>query len=173
MIEGTETTELFLVTGMDTSGSTLSLRSVATGQEETVPYNGTTYFSDKYGTMISLASIDPGDAVTVSYSDDGVLLRVQLSGETFTMQGVSDYTLDLNRRVFSTGGTNYRIASGTPVYENGRDEGLFSVHEGDILDVTGLDKDVLSFTVVTGTGTIELQNIGVFEGVWLNLDSTS
>lgn len=163
--------ELFLLTGIDTVDGTMSLRSVSTGKEESFYYNGATAFFDKYGTMIPLVSYSPGDVVTVSVTDQGMLSEVHLSDEVFQWEDVSDYELDLSRMVFSYGGSNYRIDGNVPVYDNGRDEGIYSLSEGDTLNITGINKDILSITVTTGTGTIALRNIGVFEGGWLNLDS--
>ncbi len=163
--------ELFLLTGVDTVEGTISLRSVSTGKEGSFYYNGATAFYDKYGTMIPLVSLSPGDVVTVSVSDQGVLSEVRLSDDVFQWKDVSDYELDLSRMVFTYGGSNYRIDKNVPVYENGRDEGIYSLSEGDTLNVTGINKDILSITITTGTGTIALRNIGVFEGGWLNLDS--
>ena len=163
--------DLFLLTGMDTAEGTVSLRSVATGEERLSHYNGVTSFLDKYGTMISPLSIYPGEAVTVSYLEEDLLSSVRLSDEVFRWEGLRDYDLDLSRMVFTYRDSNYRIDQDVPVYENGTDKGIFSLQEGDTLRVTGLGKDILSITVTTGIGTIALRNIGVFQGGWLKLDN--
>lgn len=169
--EQRDSSELFLLMGIDTSEGTVSLRSVATGEERLSRYNGVTSFFDKYGTMISPLSIYLGEAVTVSYLEEDLLSSVRLSDKVFRWEELRDYHLDLSRMIFTYRDSNYRIDQDVPVYENGTDKGIFSLQEGDTLRVTGLDKDILSITVTTGTGTIALRNVGVFEGGWLKLDN--
>ena len=169
--KGEISSELFLLTGIDTEEKMISLRSVSTGEDQFFAYNGGTAFYDKYGTMIPLPSLSPGDAVTVVCTEQGVLSQVRLSDEVFQWEDVSGYQLDLSRMVFTYDGSNYRIDGNVPVYENGKDEGIYSLSEGDIIDVIGINKDILSIAVTAGSGMIALRNIGVFEGGWLNLDS--
>lgn len=162
---------LYLMLSADTVNSALHVRNLETGGESDVFYSGATVFSDKYGTMVSLAQIHCGDAVTLAFFDSGILSDVRLTDRTWTEKDASDYTIDLDRMIFTLHGSNYRLKNDIPVYTDGRNTGLYSIQEGDRLDVTGLDKDILSMNIVTGTGTISLHNIGVFLGGWLNLDN--
>ncbi len=162
---------LYLLLSADTVNSALHVRNLETGGESDVFYSGATVFSDKYGTMVSLAQIHCGDAVTLAFFDSGILSDVRLTDRTWTEKDASDYTIDLDRMIFTLHGSNYRLKNDIPVYTDGRNTGLYSIQEGDRLDVTGLDKDILSMNIVTGTGTIALHNIGVFLGGWLNLDN--
>ena len=168
-----DTTEspLYLLLDTDTVNSVLHVRDIATGEESDAFYSGATVFSDKYGTMVSLAQIHCGDAVTLRFFDSGILSDVQLTDRTWSERDATDYTIDLDRMIFTLHGSNYRLRNDIPVYTDGRNTGLYSIQEGDRLNVTGLDRDILSMTVVTGTGTITLRNIGVFLGGWLNLDN--
>jgi len=173
MAEAPEVSEdaLYLLLSTDTVNSVLHVRNIETGEESDAFYSGATVFSDKYGTMVSLAQIHCGDAVTLAFFDSGILSDVRLTDRTWTEKDASDYTIDLDRMIFTLHGSNYRLKNDIPVYTDGRNTGLYSIQEGDRLDVTGLDRDILSMTVVTGTGTIALHNIGVFLGGWLNLDN--
>ncbi len=162
---------LYLLLSTDTVNGLLHVRDIETGEEADAFYSGATVFSDKYGTMISLAQIHCGDAVTLAFFDSGILSDVQLTDQTWSEKDASDYTIDLDRMIFTLHGSNYRLKNDVPVYTDGKDTGLYSIQEGDRLNVTGLDRDILSMTIVTGTGTIELRNIGVFLDGWLNLDN--
>ncbi len=162
---------LYLLLSTDTVNSVLHVRDIETGEESDAFYSGATVFSDKYGTMVSLAQIHYGDAVTLEFFDSGILSNVRLTDKTWTEKDATDYTIDLDRMIFTLHGSNYRLKNDIPVYTDGKNTGLYSIQEGDKLDVTGLDRDILSMTVVTGTGTIALRNIGVFLGGWLNLDN--
>ncbi|MBQ6442821.1 MAG: PEGA domain-containing protein [Lachnospiraceae bacterium] len=162
---------LYLLLSTDTVNGLLHVRNIETGEEADAFYSGATVFSDKYGTMVSLAQIHCGDAVTLAFFDSGILSDVQLTDQTWSEKDASDYTIDLDRMIFTLHGSNYRLKNDVPVYTDGKDTGLYSIQEGDRLNVTGLDRDILSMTIVTGTGTIELRNIGVFLDGWLNLDN--
>lgn len=162
---------LYLLTGIDTADGRLFVRNIASGAESEETYSGATAFYDKYGTMTSLASFAAGDVVTLERLPGGVLSAAQLSDQVFSYRDVTDYTLDLSRMVLTFQGSNYRLTNRVPVYTNGKDTGLYSIGDGDSLDITGLEKDILSLTVTTGLGTIELKNIDVFLGGWLNLDN--
>lgn len=165
--------ELFLLTSVDTANGSLTLKSVSDGSEMTAAYTGATTFYDKYGSLVSLAQFEPGDAVELSFFDNGVLSSARLSGAVWNVEDITDYTLDIGRMVFSYQGSNYRLRNDIPVYTNGRDTGIYSIQDGDSLDVTGVGKDILSMTVTTGLGTIELRNVGVFLDGWLNMDNTT
>ena len=162
---------LYLLLSTDTVNGVLHVRNIETGEETDAFYSGATVFSDKYGTMVSLAQIHYGDAVTLDFFDSGILSNVRLTDRTWNEQDVTDYTVDTDRMIFTLHGSNYRLNKEIPVYTDGKNTGLYSIQEGDRLNVTGLDRDILSMTIVTGTGTIELRNIGVFLDGWLNLDN--
>ena len=162
---------LYLLLSTDTVNGVLHVRNIETGEEADALYSGATVFSDKYGTMVSLSQIRCGDAVTLEFFDSGILSNVKLSDQTWSEQDVTDYSVDTDRMVFTLHGSNYRLNKEIPVYTDGENTGLYSIQDGDRLNVTGLDRDILSMTIVTGTGTIELRNIGVFLGGWLNLDN--
>lgn len=160
---------LCVVMQIDTQAQMLTLKKVENGKLLEREYGSGTCFYDKYGNIMSLARMELGSVVTFRASEDGMLTEVCVSDQAWEKQQVKKYTIDPDKNIFTIGTSNYAIDEDTSFFS---DEGVILI--GDIsgkdeLRVWGVDRRILSVTVTTGHGQIELLGTDVFNGGYVML----
>lgn len=126
-------------------------------------YNLGTRFLDKYGDSCSSVHFAPGQVVRLGERNEkSVVSSVQLSDTVWNFEDVTNYSIDLERGVFTIGESNYRITDKSLVFSGDQEVGFDDIGEDDTLHVVGRDKDIISVMVTTGHGYIQLVNTEVF-----------
>lgn len=167
--QSTSVTGLHVVVNIDTQSEMLTLQKVENGKLLERSYNSGTCFYNKYGSIMSLARLELGSVVTFRATDDGILTEVTVSDQAWERGQVKKYRIDEERNVFTIGTSNYAIDEDTNFFS---DDGTILVNDigdGDELRVWGIDRRILSVTVTTGHGEIELYGTDVFEGGYIML----
>lgn len=122
-----------------------------------------TRFLDKYGDSCSSVHFTPGQVVRLGERNEkSVVSSVQLSDTVWNYEDVTNYSIDLERGVFTIGESNYRITDKSLVFSGNQEAGFGDIGEDDTLHVVGRDKDIISVMVTTGHGYIQLVNTEIF-----------
>ena len=134
-------------------------------------YSGlTTGFFDKYGNHMSVSDIHQGDVVDISGADsDGKAKRIQKSDKVWTNDAVTNFSVDKDKSVLEIGSSSYRLGERTMIFSGSEVIDTDSITTQDKLSVVGIDKDIVSISVTTGHGTLQLSNTSLFEGSFLQL----
>ncbi len=164
--------DLFLITGNDMQSECLILKQLASGKQYMYNYSVTTRFLDKYGNRATVSYFEPGRIITVGKKDmQGRLLEAQVSDVAWEYPGVTKYSCDEERGVFTIADTNYSYSEGLFINSDGSMLGLSDLTAMDTLRVIGIDKEIYSISVTTGHGELKLTNTSLFDGSYIQVGS--
>lgn len=164
--------DMFLIMDNDMQSQCLVLEQIVSGKQYMYNYSVLTAFVDKYGNHTSTSAFEPGRVVSVTEKDEqGRALKVQLSDKVWEYPDVTRYSVDEEHGVFEIAGTNYFYDDRLYVNSDGQTLTLADLTDMDILRVAGVGKQILSVSVTTGHGELELLNTELFEGSFIQVGS--
>jgi hypothetical protein len=165
--------DLFLIVSMDTAQETIQMYCYANGRQYQYAYGLDTRFLDKYGNWSSAAQFTPGKAVYPGSVDaQGKLTTLQIADDVWEYDNVKRFSLEEDRGVFCIADTRYSYGDDLFVFSDETQIRLRDLTASDCLTVVGRDKKILAVIVTTGHGTLQLQNTELFEGSYLQLDTS-
>lgn len=166
-----EESSLYTVSGVDTTLSTMTFLNIDTGRYEQYSYTDGTIFKDRHGSLISAASMVPGKVVTLTLPDkDLILEKVEQSADAWEMDDIGKFSYNEEDKIFTIGDTKYSYDEELQVFSGDAAIELSAVTGQDTLRIQGIDRKVLSVSVTTGHGVIQLVNTQALEGGWLSLN---
>ena len=166
-----EESSLYTVSGVDTTLSTMTFLNIDTGRYEQYCYTDGTIFKDRHGSLISAASMVPGKVVTLTLRDkDLILEKVEQSADAWEMDDIGKFSYNEEDKIFTIGDTKYSYDEELQVFSGDAAIELSAVTGQDTLRIQGIDRKVLSVSVTTGHGVIQLVNTQALEGGWLSLN---
>lgn len=166
-----EESSLYTVSGVDTTLSTMTFLNIDTGRYEQYSYTDGTIFKDRHGSLISTASMVPGKVVTLTLRDkDLILEKVEQSADAWEMDDIGKFSYNEEDKIFTIGDTKYSYDEELQVFSGDAAIELSAVTGQDTLRIQGIDRKVLSVSVTTGHGVIQLVNTQALEGGWLSLN---
>lgn len=162
--------DILIVSDINSANETIRVYNYSTGVQYQYYYGLTTGFFDKYGNHMSVSDIHQGDVVDISGADsDGKAKRIQKSDKVWTNDTVTNFSVDKDKSVLEIGSSSYRLGERTMIFSGSDVIDTDSITAQDKLSVVGIDKDILSISVTTGHGTLQLSNTSLFEGSFLQL----
>lgn len=165
-------TDAFLITENDMQGECIILEQIASGKQYMYYYSITTLFLDKYGNRAAASEFEPGRVITVGKKDiEGRLMQAQLSDAVWEYPDITRYSVDEERGVFTIADTNYSYDDDVFVHSDGSRLSLSDLTSLDTLYVVGIGKKILSISVTTGHGELQLANTEIFEGSFIQIGS--
>ena len=163
---------LFMVTNNDMQSECLILEQIASGKQYMYNYTVTTRFLDKYGNRTTVSDFEPGRVIEIDKKDmQGRLLQASISDEVWEYPDITRYSIDEERGVFRIADTNYSYGENLFVNSDGAEEKLSDLTSLDTLRVVGIGKQILSVSVTTGHGVLQLSNTELFEGSFIQIGS--
>ena len=157
-----EESSLYTVSGVDTTLSTMTFLNIDTGRYEQYSYTDGTIFKDRHGSLISAASMVPGKVVTLTLRDkDLILEKVEQSADAWEMDDIGKFSYNEEDKIFTIGDTKYSYDEELQVFSGDAAIELSAVTGQDTLRIQGIDRKVLSVSVTTGHGVIQLVNTQV------------
>ena len=165
-----KSSDILIVSDINSANETIRVYNYSTGVQYQYYYGLTTGFFDKYGNHMSVSDIHQGDVVDISGADsDGKAKRIQKSDKVWTNDTVTNFSVDKDKSMFKIGGSSYRLGERTMIFSGSDVIDTDSLTAQDKLAVVGIDKDIVSISVTTGHGTLQLSNTSLFEGSFLQL----
>ena len=166
------TADLFLIKNNDMQSECLILEQMVSGKQYMYYYSIATRFLDKYGNRAGVSEFEPGRVVTIGKKNhQGKVMQVQISDRVWEYPEITGFSVDEERGVFEIAGTKYSYAEDVYVNSDGNPERLEDLTDMDVLRVVGIGKKILSVSVTTGHGELQLTNTGVFEGSYIQVGS--
>lgn len=166
----TVTADLFLITGNDMQEECIILKQLASGKQYMYYYSVTTQFLDKYGNRAAVSEFTPGRVMTVGEKDiDGRLMQAQLSDAVWEYPDVTRYSVDEEKGIFTIADTNYSYDDNLFIWSDDKTLRLSDLTELDTLDIVGIGRKILSVSVATGHGTLQLRNTELFDGSFIQV----
>jgi hypothetical protein len=171
--EATASRDLFLIQSMDPTRQIIQVYRYADGLRYQYAYGLDTQFLDKYGNRVSEAQFTSGKAVYPGGVDaQGKLVTMQIADDVWEYDNVRRFSVDEDRSVFTIADTKYSYDEDLLVLSGEEEVRLKDLSESDCLTVVGRDKQILAVIVTTGHGTLQLENTTLFEGSYLQLDTS-
>lgn len=165
-------TDLYLIIGNDMTNEQLNLKQLASGKQYLYVYSLSTDFLDKYGNSATTMDFEPGRVIHVGKKDgEGRLSQAQIADEVWEYSDITKYSVDTERGIFKIADSKYSYDADLFVESNGEKIRLSDLNEKDEIRVVGIGTKILSVSVTTGQGTLELKNTSVFEGSFIQVGS--
>lgn len=159
-----------VVAGIDMEEKTVTLKNMDKKRQYTLSYDGTTFFYDKYGKLISITQLQRGEIVDVTFFREKKRLNtLQISGEAWTHKFIDEYKLDEEKLQAEVGSAVYAYSEDTVVISDGKQGDLIDINPVDVLTFRGMGSDVYSIVVERGHGYVRLKNEEYFYGGWIEI----
>lgn len=165
-------TDLYLIIGNDMTNEQLNLKQLVSGKQYLYVYSLSTDFQDKYGNSATTVDFEPGRVIHVGKKDgEGRLMQARIADEVWEYPDITKYSVDTERGIFKIADSKYSYDADLFVESNGEKIRLSDLNEKDKIRVVGIGTKILSVSVTTGQGILELRNTSVFEGSFIQVGS--
>lgn len=163
-------TDLYMIMKNDMTTEQIILKQLVSGKQYMYQYSLSTSFLDKYGDSTSVTEFELGRAVHIGSKDSNDKLKqIQIADEVWEYSDIVRYSIDAERGIFKIADTKYSYSDDIFVESNGEQIQLSDLNGKDEIRVVGIGKKILSVSVTTGQGILELQNTDVFEGSYIQI----
>lgn len=133
-------------------------------------YDGTTFFYDKYGKVISVTQLQKGEVVDITFFKERKRLNtLQISGDAWVHKNMDEYKLDEEKFQAEVGSAVYAYSEDTVVIADEKQGELIDINPVDILTFRGVGSDVYSIVVEKGHGYVRLKNEEYFYDGWIEI----
>lgn len=165
-------TDLYLIIGNDMTNEQLNLKQLVSGKQYLYVYSLSTDFQDKYGNSATTVDFEPGRVIHIGKKDgEGRLMQARIADEVWEYPDITKYSVDTERGIFKIADSKYSYDADLFVESNGEKIRLSDLNEKDKIRVVGIGTKILSVSVTTGQGILELKNTSVFEGSFIQVGS--
>lgn len=159
-----------VVAAIDREKEFITLKNMDVKKQYTLSYDGTTYFYDKYGKVISAAQLKEGEIVDVTFLKERKRLNtLQLSKDAWSHQFIDKYRLDEGKFQAQIGNAVYAYSEDTVVVADEKQGALIDINPVDILTFRGMGSDIYSIVVEKGHGYVRLKNEEYFYDGWIEI----
>lgn len=159
-----------VVAEIDRDGKSVTLKNMDVKKQYTLVYDGTTFFYDKYGTVISDTQLQKGEIVDVTFLKERKRLNsLQVSKEAWRHRNIDEYKLKEEKFQAEVGSAVYAYSEDTVVIADGKQGDLIDISPVDILTFRGIGSDVYSIVVEKGHGYVRLKNEEYFYNGWIEI----
>ena len=163
--------EDYLIVSINSADETMRVYRYDNNLEYQYYYGLNTRFLDKYGNYTSVANFQVGDIINISETDlSGKVTEVRKASDVWEYDEVSRFSINAQEGILEIADKNYRIDNDTYIFSGGEQTSVETITDQDKLSVVGIDKKILSISVTTGHGTLQLANTGLFEESYLQLN---
>lgn len=155
---------------INTEQQTIRLQNTANGKISSYGYSDGTEFRDKYGKLTGVEKMLQGRIVSIGETNEsGNLLKVQLSDKAWEQEDVTKFEISQEKKMITVGKTKYYYDDSLLAFLDDEQIMLDDITSNDTLRIAGVDKKIVSVSVTSGHGFLELENTELFEGGWLSV----
>lgn len=159
-----------VVAKIDMDAKTVTLKNMEKKRQYTLSYDGTTFFYDKYGKVISVSQLQKGEVVDVAFfKEKKRLSSLQVSGDAWCRKYIDEYKLNEETFQAQVGSALYAYSEDIVVISDGKQGDLIDINPVDVLTFRGIGSDIYSVVVERGHGYIRLKNEEYFYGGWIEV----
>ena len=159
-----------IVKEVDTQGQTVTVHMIERNESRTFDYTGATSIQDKYGSMMSMAQINPGDIADIQYNNDLEKIgSMTLSSDAWSREDISKYDLDTGNDSAMIGSESFSMDNNVQVFSQGQPIDTDQIIHQDVLSFQGMGSSIMSITVDQGHGYLKLENDQAVIGGWIEI----
>jgi len=161
-----------IVTKISEINKTITIYDYDLQKSYTLEYNGVTRFSDKYDTAMSLSQVKLGSLVDVLFlKSKKLLVSLKESEASFTLDDVSDFSINTGTKVFTYKSDTYKITEGTVLLSKSGQLSFSDLNAVDKVTLVGVDTTIYSITVDEGHGYLNVKGASNLVGGFLEIGS--
>lgn len=161
-----------IVVKKDVGENTITLQNLETGKQYTLHFDGATNINDKYGEVMSMAQIEAGDMVDLTFlKSKKKIASIALSNKSWTYTDVSKFELGENAKSLIIVDDRYQMSNDIIIVSDGKLVDVCDLNSRDTLKVIGIDHVIYSIVVEKGHGYLRLKNAEYFIGGWIEVGS--
>ena len=150
---------------VDTGSDTITLLDIEDGQDIILTLTGGTNVVDKYEKVIAVSQLNPGEMVDAHYDkNSSVISKLQISNKAWEYKGVSNWSMDEVKNIFTIAETKYKYPAGVVILKQNQFLTPKDLDPKDELVVKGYKKEVWSIQVSRGHGTVTFEDYKDFIG---------
>lgn len=159
-----------VVVEKDDENSAITFQNMQIGKQYTLTYNGATTIFDKHNETMSMAQIQVGDIVDITFLKSKKRLNsMKLSSAGWEFSDISRYTIDELTKQMTIAEDIYKLTDDTVIVSSGRQAELMDINAVDVLKVSGVGYNIYSIVVDKGHGYLRLTNDEYFVGGWIEV----
>ena len=159
-----------VVAQIDMDEKNITLKNMEKKRQYTLGYDGTTFFYDKYGKVISVTQLQKGEVVDITFFKERKRLNtLQISGDAWVHKNMDEYKLNEEKFQAEVGSAVYAYSEDTVVIADEKQGELIDINPVDILTFRGVGSDVYSIVVEKGHGYVRLKNEEYFYDGWIEI----
>lgn len=159
-----------ILVGRNDEESTLTFLNLELGRRYTLTLDGTTRFYDKYGESLTLAQLERGDIVDITFlKSKKHLTTLKISSEAWAYEGVERYEINSVRGEMTIGSQVYKLTDNTQYLSDNRDIEQMDISPSDVINVLGIGNQILTVRIEKGHGYLRLENDENFVGGWIEV----
>lgn len=159
-----EDSQLYILLYSNTDIQSVFLEGTETGRQEEFEYNGGTCIKDRNGDSMTISQLQIGELVEIIYTEKNILTEIKVAEDTFVLENVSNFEIDSDKEMITIMDNEYYYDESLKIFS---DSGIISMNElstKDILCFRGVDKKILTVSVVQGHGNVSERGTKDFEG---------
>lgn len=159
-----------VVVEKDEEKSEITFQNMELGKQYTLAFNGATTINDQYSESMSMAQIEEGDLVDITFLKEKKRLNsIQLSTQGWQLTDVSRYTIDELAKQMVIAEDVYKLTEDTVIVSSGKQAEVMDINAADVLKVNGVGHNIYSIVVDKGHGYLRLTNDEYFVGGWIEV----
>jgi len=159
---------IYLLKQIDTANKTVYLMKAGNGRQVQYGFTTTTLFLDKYGNSKSQTSFLSGEAVEIQTdSKTEELKKLWITDRVWVQDEITNYSVAPDSHAITIGKTKYSYDGDLPVFSGAEVLGQDMIDSGDEIRVVGMDKKILSLSIMKGHGYLQLVNTEIFDGSFI------
>lgn len=162
-----------VVVHIDEEEKKITFLNLVRGRRYTLWYDGATKILSKYEKGMSMAQLEEGTIVDVTFVKSNKRLNsIQISPSAWEEENVSQFEISNKSGDFVIASGQYNITDDLIIISNGEVVEMMDLSAQDIVTVRGIEHNIHSIVIDKGHGYLRLQNDEYFIGGWIEVGKT-
>lgn len=159
-----------IIKNINAEEENITLVNLKTGKSYTLYYDGTTVIRDRYDVIMSMAQLNQGDIVDITFMKGSKrLVEASLSSQAFSYDSISKYSFNEVKKSAYIGDDTYQLKNSVLVFSEGKLVGTEDIVSKDVITVKGIGRNIYSVSVDKGHGYLRLENDAYVIGGWIEV----
>lgn len=143
-------TKVYILLNHNPDTKKLFLESVEEGLQEKFDYNEETTICDREGMGISIEELQPGELLQIVYTEEELLKEVEIAGDTFIYEGITDFYIDSSQNTITAAGAQYSYDENLKIFLEGELVPVSEIGVGNTICIRGSQEHIITL-VANGT----------------------
>lgn len=159
-----------VIVNIDEKENSITFLNLILGRHYTLSYDGATTILSKYEEGMSIAQLEEGSIVDVTFLKANKRLNsIQISPQAWEEDNVSEFAVSNKDGDFVIASGQYKITDNLVILSNGEPVEMIDLNMKDMITVRGIEHNIHSIVIEKGHGYLRLANDEYFIGGWIEV----